>query len=380
MPTLHVAAMPFPSVQGTQAAVRAMVEAEHRAGRGPELLTYAHGSHVEEPAWPHHRIRDLVRDRSLRSGPSLRKLVEDAQLAVAARQHFARMEPTAVIAHHVEATAACLAARLTPTLFVAHTALEPELPTYLPATVSQLAERAGGALDVALASRAGRVAAVSPWLQRYFEERADRRVAYVPVPWSVPEPFDAAERARARRRFDLEPTVPVVLYTGNLDRYQGLDVLVRGFARLRERRPKARLLIATASSVESLEQRLWSAGHARAAIFAPLGDEPDRRVAHAAADVAWVPRHSPGGLPMKLLDAMARGLPTVASRAAAAGLDLERGAMVTADRDPEALAAASLLVFDGREGARDLAARGVAFVRTAHSEARFLDALDSALA
>ena len=69
MPTLHVAAMPFPSVQGTQAAVRAMVQAEHEDGRGPELLTYAHGSHEHRPPWPHHRIRDLTRDRSLRSGP-----------------------------------------------------------------------------------------------------------------------------------------------------------------------------------------------------------------------------------------------------------------------------------------------------------------------
>ena len=41
--------MPFPSVQGTQAAVRAMVDAEHADGRKPELIAYAHGGFDLQP-------------------------------------------------------------------------------------------------------------------------------------------------------------------------------------------------------------------------------------------------------------------------------------------------------------------------------------------
>lgn len=383
MGTLHVAAMPFPSVQGTQAAVRAMVDAEHADGREPALLTYAHGGFELTTPWPHHRITDVTRDRSLRSGPSLRKVVEDAQLGVAARRLAARLRPHRVIAHHVEASAACLGARVGPLLYLAHTALEPELPSYVPASWSRrgagaLAARAGAAIEVTLARRASAVAAVSPWLRDHLADKAGRAVQYVPVPWTAPAPITADERKKARARFGFDDVSPVVVYAGNLDAYQGLDVLVRAFAILHARRPNARLLVATDSVAAPLEKALWSAGCAAAGRFAPLADEPDRRVAHAAADLACVPRSSPGGLPIKLLDALARGVPVVASRSATAGLDLTGRVMLVADDDAEAIAAAWLLALEGRDAAREMAARGHAFVRDEHAPARYLEAIDAA--
>jgi glycosyltransferase involved in cell wall biosynthesis len=377
MTVLHIAALPFPSVQGTQAAVRAMVEAEHAAGRAPELLTYAHGGYELRAAWPHHRIADLTRDRSLRSGPSWRKVVQDAQLAVAARRLHAKAAPARTVAHHVEAAAAALTARLSPLTFFAHTALGPELPTYLPERVRRLAGRAGDALDVALARRADAVAAVSPWLAARLEAGAGRPVGYVPVPWAVPPAIDPDERAKARRRFDFDAVAPVFLYAGNLDAYQGVEQLAEAFAIVRRRRGDAKLLVATASDPAPLENALWAAGLVEHVRFAPLADEPDRRMAHAAADAAWVPRAAPGGLPMKLLDALARGVPTVVTRRATAGLDLSGAAMVAADDDPEALAAAALLVLEGREAAASLGRAGVAFVRREHAPARYLEAMDA---
>jgi glycosyltransferase involved in cell wall biosynthesis len=379
MPVLHVAAMPFPSVQGTQAAVRSMVDAEHAAGRAPALLTYAHGAFELRVPWAHHRIADLTRDRSLRSGPSWRKLVEDAQLTLAARKLHAELAPRYVVAHHVEATAAVLAARLKPTVFFAHTALGPELPTYLPPAAGRVAARAGDTLDVALARGADAVVAVSPLLAELLSERADRAVSYVPVPWPIPTRTEPRERLEARARFGFDPLEPVFLYAGNLDAYQGAETLARAFAAVREKRADARFLVATASDPAPLEKALWSSGCVDRARFASLADEPDRRIAHAAADAVWVPRGTPGGLPMKLLDALARGVPTVVTRRATAGLDLVGAAMVVPDEDPEALAAAALLAVEGRESAAELGRRGVAYIERAHSAERYLEALDRAL-
>lgn len=377
MKVLHVAAMPFPTVQGTQAAVRAMIEAEHADGRSPELLTYARGGYELTPPWPIHRIADVTRDRSLRSGPSWRKLLADAQLAVAARRLARELSPELVVAHHVEATTAALTARARPLVFVAHTALGPELPSYLPAPARSIAARAGEALDVTLARRADAVGAVSPWLAERIASASSREVAYLPVPWSVPPPIEPSERAKARTRFGLTPLDAVMLYAGNLDAYQGLDVLARAFRFLRDHRPDARLLIATASDRARLEQALWSLGCASAVSFAPLADEPDRRVAHAAADAVWVPRGIEGGLPIKLLDALARGVPTVVTRRAAAGLTLGGAALVAADDDPEALAAAALIAIGAREAAADLGRRGVEYIQREHAPSRYLDAMDT---
>jgi hypothetical protein len=41
-PILHVAALPFPSPQGTQAAIASMLEALASAGRDVHLLCYPH--------------------------------------------------------------------------------------------------------------------------------------------------------------------------------------------------------------------------------------------------------------------------------------------------------------------------------------------------
>lgn len=377
MTRLHIAAMPFPSVQGTQAAVRMMVDAEHEAGWLPELLTYAHGGSELRAPWPHHRIADLTRDRSLRSGPSLRKVFEDAQIAVAARRIFAKRSPGATIAHHVEAAAAAFAARIPEVVFFAHTALGTELPTYLPEAARRLAGRAGDALDVALARRAHRVAAISPLLAKRLADGSEREVGYVPVPFPLPPPIEPEERHKARHRFGIDRLAPVLLYAGNLDAYQGIEGLAEAFDRVRTRRPEARFLVATGSDRAPFEKALWASGSADHATFVALADEPDRRAAHAAADLAWVPRAIPGGLPMKLLDAMARGVPTVVTERATAGIDLRGAAMVVADDDPDALAAAALLVFEGRETARSLGDRGRDFVSEHHAPKQYLSAIVS---
>lgn len=368
--------------------MRAIVDAEHRAGLKPELLTYGHGAHELTVEWPHHRIPNVTRDRSLRSGPSWRKVVQDAQLAGAARRLHTALSPSRTVAHHVEAAAAALVARVAPLTFFAHTALGPELPTYLPPpradagraslaprAARTVAERAGDALDVALAKRADAVAAVSPWLAERLEARAGRPVRYVSVPWTVPPPIAPEERVQARRRFRFGPLAPVFLYAGNLDAYQGVDRLAEPFAIIRRRRPDAQLLVATASDPTPLARSLRSAGLSSQVRFAPLASEADRRQAHAAADAVWVPRAAPGGLPMKLLDALARGVPTIVTRRATAGLELTGAAMVAADDDPEALAAASLLVLEGRDAATALGRAGRAYVRREHSAERYLAAM-----
>jgi glycosyltransferase involved in cell wall biosynthesis len=71
-----------------------------------------------------------------------------------------------------------------------------------------------------------------------------------------------------------------------------------------------------------------------------LASEADRRRAHAAADLVVVPRASSAGLPVKLLDALARGVPAVAAHKAAGGLLLDAVCTLVDGDDPRAFAAA----------------------------------------
>jgi glycosyltransferase involved in cell wall biosynthesis len=369
--TLHVAALPYPTTQGTQVAIGEMVAAEARAGRRTALLTYRAGAGVEG-RFEHLVPRGLVQPRSLRSGPSLEKVLADVELA--ARLVRLATEADLVIAHHVEAAALALAIGLPRWAFVAHTVLGPELPTYLGPiarrAVGGVASRAGEALDSALVRRAPALGVISPDVGHALAALGAPDPIVVPVPM---QRIDArAVRTDARAALDLAPTEEVVLYAGNLDAYQGLPVLADAMLRLATLRPRARLLVASESSPDALARALAVRG--LSARFAPVRTEADRARAHAAADVLAVPRGTPGGFPIKILDAMARGTPVVAMERARSGFALP-GAWVCADHAyafAEGLASALASSPEAR-AARIDASR--AHLASAHGDAAYLAAL-----
>lgn len=337
---LHVAALPFPSSQGTQAALLAIVRAaaEDAATRGESiaLLTYEAGdgravlpSNVE-----HRRTRAPLTNRSLRSGPSLAKIAEDLELVRALR---AAREPR-VIAHHVEAAFACLLAGRTYT-FVAHTALGPELPLYAPKqrALAPLLSRAGESFDRLVARRAARVLAISPFLARRIERELGVKAEVLPTPWTVAPAVTSEERHAARVALGVGDAHDVVLYAGNLDHYQGLDTAVTALGSLAHRRGALRWLVASESSPDALLAIASRAGIASRITLAPLRTDDDRRRAHAAADVAVVPRRLEAGVSIKILEALAHGLPTIAVRTATGGFPFEE-ACALVDDDAKALA------------------------------------------
>ncbi len=375
---LHVAALPFPSSQGTQAALLAIVRAvaEDAAARGERvaLLTYEAGdgrallpANVE-----HRRTHAPVSNRSLRSGPSLAKIAEDAALVRALRE---APEPE-IVAHHVEAGLACVLAgrRFT---WVAHTALGPELPLYAPgrAALAPLLSLAGESLDRFVATRAARVLAISPFLARRIEARTGVRARVLPTPWPVAKPIEEGERAAARTALGLEADHEVVLYAGNLDHYQGLDTAVGALGALAHRRGRLRWLVASESTPDLLLAMADRAGIRGRVVLAPLEDDVQRRRAHAAADLAIVPRRLEAGVSIKILEALAHGLPTVAVRAATGGFPLEDACRLV-DDDASALAAAIGEVLTEPFVRLALTAAGPAHLARDHGPRACLEALE----
>ena len=372
---LHVAALPFPTYQGTQAAIRAMLDATSRVDPGAALFTYATEGYDSPSEFAVHRVGDLPRVRSLRSGPSLGKVLLDARMMIELQSLVRRLRPSVIVAHHVEAAALALSLRHPRVVFFAHTDLAEELPVYAPLLASPL-RLAGGALDRWLVKRAAAVAAISETLRsRLSELRSD--VRFVPIPWSVPAPIRARERAESRLGLGVGQREHVALYAGNLDAYQGVDTMPRALHMLRARGVEVRLLLATQSDARAF---LRTCGTLDVPVqHIALGDERVRRQVHAAADLAIVPRLTPGGLPIKLVDALARGVPTAVMPTACAGLALD-GVVERAEGDtPEALALAIERVVTVPQRRAALTTAGRAYVAKEHSPQRFLRALDGVL-
>src|SRR5690348_5568093 len=131
MRSLHIAALAFPTAQGTQAALHSMLGALGARGHETHLLCYPQHDAADPDAgrrnYQVHRIGAPFKQRSTRSGPSFEKGLLDVALAARVARYCADLSPDLVVAHHVEA-ALCTLALPRPVLFVAHTSPRTELP------------------------------------------------------------------------------------------------------------------------------------------------------------------------------------------------------------------------------------------------------------
>ncbi|MBC7172323.1 MAG: glycosyltransferase, partial [Polyangiaceae bacterium] len=170
MRVLHLACMPFPSPQGTQAAVHAMLGALAAAREASELLVYGSGAEGARCAYPVHRLPSLPFGRSLRSGPSVGKVALDAAMVARAAALYDRIGAGLVIAHNVEAALVAAAARR-PFAYFAHTAMDVELPFYARPSLGRAAAVLGSTLDSIACQQARAVASISPSLADHLRRR-----------------------------------------------------------------------------------------------------------------------------------------------------------------------------------------------------------------
>lgn len=371
---LHVACLPFPTYQGTQAAVAAMLQASVNTGQRTHVLTYARAAYELDAAYEVHRIPDFPNVRSLRSGPSWGKIGLDVRCVTEIRRLARQLRPKVIIAHHVEAALATLAARAAPVYYVAHTSLARELPVYFPSLPERLVGGLAKQVEMTVCSRAAGVAAVAPSLAQLLGGRA----RYLPVPWALPTELPPS-RFEARAALGLAPQARFCLYAGNLDRYQGWEHLFEALSLLRQEDRRTRLLLATESDPAPAIELAQRVGVADALDICGLDGERTRRLAHAASDVAWIPRRTEGGLPIKMLDAFARELPVVAMERATGALPLRNACLTVPNDDPGALAAGAGRLLEDNRAADAFRQRARQYLTTHHSAQTYEDSMRALL-
>jgi glycosyltransferase involved in cell wall biosynthesis len=175
----------------------------------------------------------------------------------------------------------------------------------------------------------------------------------------LPEPDD---RARARRQLGVSDDVFVVGTIARLDPVKDLQTLVAAAARFIDERPAVPMLVAVigdGAERRSLERAAAAGAAARCVRF--LGHRDDARAWLAGCDV-YVNSSISEGVSLTILEAMAAGLPVVATGVGGTPevVTPDSGRLVPA-RDPSALAAALCELADapslGRELGRTARAR-----------------------
>jgi len=304
-----VGAFPFPLDLGSQVYVREQARALTRAGASTTVLCYGTGNGASIDDIAIDRIPRALSARKLRAGPSLFKPIADAALVgtLVAAQRRHRFD--VALAHNAEAGLAALAARpmtRVPVVYVAHTLLGEELPHWGPTVLDRTLAATGRAFGRLLARRCDGVLALCEAAAARFRTSASGPVAMIP-PGLDPTPAPSVgERSRACARFGLSPG-RFAIYSGNLDRYQDLDLLGEAAARV----PEFDVIVATHGEPVSTHPALRTIR---------VADRAEMRSLISAAGVAVLPRRTPGGFPIKLLGYMEAAAPIVAIQAVADGL------------------------------------------------------------
>jgi glycosyltransferase involved in cell wall biosynthesis len=319
MRILMIAPEPFFEPRGTPFSEFHRIKALTALGHQVDLVTYPFGTDVAIPGLRVFRCWRPPFVRRVRIGPSLAKIPLDALLTLTAiRRAFTGQYD--VIHSHEEGglIGVILAAALrVPHLYDMHSSLPQQLTNFA-FSRSATIRAVFLAIERLMIRRSRVVIVICPALEdtvRDIDPHA-KVVLIENAPGSGGDEATLGEAAAVRAVFGLGAETPVVLYTGTFEAYQGLDLLFAAMARVRERRPDVRLLLAggKADQVAVAREQAGRAGIEPVTIFA--GERPASEIPAylLACDVLVSPRSRGTNTPLKIYQYLRSGKPIVATR------------------------------------------------------------------
>jgi glycosyltransferase involved in cell wall biosynthesis len=378
---LFLAPQPFFEVRGTPLAVLALLRALSGLGHRVDLLSYPQGEPVELPGLVHRRSLRVPGVGRVRAGPSLAKLALDVPFAL---QAFWRMAVGRYDVVHAVEEAAHLAAPLAGLLRLPLVAdVDSSIPDQLRytgfATRGPLLWLAA-ALERRALRQAAAVITVCGSLSEGVRRTAPRaRIFQIEDPplsdLRAPPAPEAVAALRASLRLS---ALPVVLYSGNFEPYQGVELLVDAAARV----PEAQFVFMGGETAEiaALRARAGSAGAAPRCAFSGKRPPAELPAFLALADVVASPRLRGENTPFKLYTYLASGKPLVATRIPTHTQLVDDSLAILAEPSAEGLAAGIRQALARPDDAAARARRARELIDREYSASRFAEKVRDAYA
>jgi glycosyltransferase involved in cell wall biosynthesis len=192
---------------------------------------------------------------------------------------------------------------------------------------------------------------------------------------SQPPPAEAVEALR--RALGLGP-LPVVLYSGNFEAYQGVELLLEAMASV----PEAQLVLmgGEPAEVERLRALARSLGLGERCVFAGKRPPLELPAFLAVADVLASPRVKGENTPFKIYTYLAAGKPIVATRIGTHTQLLDDATAFLVEPTPAALAAGVKDALARKDEAHERAERGYALVQREYGLERYREKIARAYA
>jgi glycosyltransferase involved in cell wall biosynthesis len=362
---LVISPQPFFSPRGTPLSVyyRALVTAE--SGVQIDLLTYGEGQDVEIPGLRIIRIPRFRRLGHVKTGPSLLKLFLDVFLmawtiALLIRRRYAFVHAHEEAVFYCRLLQPIFRFRL---LYDMHSSLPQQLANF-GYTKSRLLIGLFQRLEDSCLARADAVITICPELADYAVAKMPDPGRHVLIensifddvqPTETAGPGDAVTQSELDEAiFDAIPHVPLVLYTGSLEPYQGVDLLIRAFRKVRLAEPDTAMAIVGGHPrhVRQLRQLADEQGLNGACMFIERIAQPLVSKFLQRAAVVVSPRIAGTNTPLKIYQYLACGVPLVATRIPSHTQVLKDDECWLVEPTPEAMAQGIRSALFDQEGSR----------------------------
>ena len=137
-------------------------------------------------------------------------------------------------------------------------------------------------------------------------------------------PISAEDKAELRKRLDLPDEMTIVLFVGRLEFVKGLDVLLHAWSQLPNHIRLRSLLILVGDGAEQNNLKRMSRALGIQETVIMVGERQIVHDYYSAADIFVLPSRSEG-MPVALMEAMASGLPVIASNVGGSREVIEHG-------------------------------------------------------
>jgi glycosyltransferase involved in cell wall biosynthesis len=314
-----IAPEPFFEPRGTPFSEFHRIRALTTLGHQVDLVTYPFGQDVTMRGLRVFRCLRPPFMQGVSVGPSLAKIPLDALLSVTALRRALAGRYDAIHSHEEGALIGVILAAVlrVPHLYDMHSSLTQQLTNFA-FSGSVIVRNAFQAVERLMIRRSRVVIVICPSLEdtvRAIDPRA-QVVLIENAPGSAEDEATMADAAAVRHSFAIPLSVPVILYTGTFEAYQGLDLLFEAMALVRARRADVRLLLAGGKpwQVERAREQARMAGVSEVAVFA--GERPASEIPAylLASDVLVSPRSKGTNTPLKIYQYLRSGKPIVATR------------------------------------------------------------------
>lgn len=346
MKVLFIAPQPFFRVRGTPINVRNVVTALAEAGHEVDLLCYPMGEDIRLPGVNIIRSPRVLFVRDVKVGPSLAKIPLDILMFFRAAGRCARRRYDVIHAVEEAAFFAVWLKKLFKTrmIYDMDSAIADQLQytgflSFRP--LLRLAER----LEQAAMKSSDFVMTVCESLSDYVRRHAPsvRIVQIEDAPLQSSFLEDRAGADRLRREWMLE-NHPCVVYTGNFESYQGIDMLLKAAGHVLKKESEVRFVLvggepAQVSRAETL------AGHLdirASCVFTGKRPMEDMPAFMTLADVLVSPRTQGANTALKIYTYMQSGKPIVATKLPTHTQVLDAESAILVNPDPHDLSSGIL--------------------------------------